>query len=117
MNKQKILFEELPKEPTIYELQQYFKKIFQIRGFEDENIIDKVILLMEEVGELAKAIRKEKKVLSVDYNRLNEYESISSELADVFIVLLSMCNAENINLTDAILKKEKLNINREWKKI
>ena len=114
--KQKELFSALTQETGIKELQEYFTKIFQLRGFEKEQTTDKIIMLIEEVGELAKAIRKENSKLAIDYNRISEYESIEGEIADVFIVLISICINESINLVDAVLKKEKINIRREWSK-
>ena len=40
------------------EIQSYIKEVMQIRGFNKEKSSDKILLLVEEVGELAKAIRK-----------------------------------------------------------
>ena len=59
--------------------------------------------------------RKSEKRIAIDYERIKEYESVESELADVFIVLLSVCINENVNLMEAVLKKEEVNINRLWK--
>ena len=42
------------------------------------------------------------------------YSSIESEIADVFIVLLSICDILNINLFKAFLDKEEENIKRVW---
>lgn len=114
--KQKELFNALTQETGIKELQDYFEKIFELRGFKKEQSTDKIVMLMEEVGELAKAIRKEKSKLAIDYNRISEYESVEGEVADVFIVLLSICINEHINLMEAVLKKEETNINRKWSK-
>ncbi|MFU2363776.1 MAG: hypothetical protein ACM67R_08160, partial [Clostridiales bacterium] len=52
---------------------------------------------------------------SVDYERIENYTDIEEEVADVFIVLVSICNRLNINLYDAIIKKEEKNIKRQWK--
>jgi NTP pyrophosphatase (non-canonical NTP hydrolase) len=75
---------------------------------------DKMILLMEEVGELAKALRKEDYSLTIDRTRIDNYETIESEIADVGIVLVSLCNVLNINFFEAIIAKEEKNIDREW---
>lgn len=71
---------------------------------------------MEEVGELAKAIRKEKTDMRVDKSKIKNYESVESEVADVFIVLNSICNTLNINLFEAFYEKEKINGKRVWSK-
>ena len=48
-------------------------------------------------------------------HRIENYTDIEEEVADVFIVLVSICNRLNINLYDAIIKKEEKNIKRQWK--
>lgn len=74
-----------------------------------------MLLLLEETGELAKAIRKTIPEASIDYGKIENYTDIEEEIADVFIVLVSICNRLNINLYDAIKKKEEKNIKRQWK--
>lgn len=59
--KELLLFKELSEKTTITEIQEYFKVIFELRGFGQDTIEKKVMLLVEEIGELVKAIRKEKK--------------------------------------------------------
>ena len=44
------------------------------------------------------------------------YDSVESEIADVFIILNNICNCLNINLYECVMKKEKININRVWSK-
>ena len=87
-------------------------KQYGVRYFSE---LTNMAILTEEVGELAKALRKSEKRIAIDYERIKEYESVESELADVFIVLLSVCINENVNLMEAVLKKEEVNINRLWK--
>ena len=74
------------------------------------------MLLTEEVGELAKAIRKDKTSMSVDKSKINNYDPIESEVADVFIVLCNICNKLDIDLFSAVKEKERENIERVWKK-
>ena len=75
-----------------------------------------MLLLLEEAGELAKAIRKDYTDMAVDNTKLNHYSNIESEIADVFIVLTCICNKLNINLFDAVYNKEKENVKRNWNK-
>ena len=96
-------------------IQNYIKEVIKIRGFSEQKVQDKMLLLLEETGELAKAIRKTIPEASVDYERIENYTDIEEEVADVFIVLVSICNRLNINLYDAIIKKEEKNIKRQWK--
>lgn len=73
-----------------------------------------MLLLTEEVGELAKAIRKEKNLMSIDNIKINNYDTVESEIADVFIVLCNICNKLDIDLFRALKNKEKENITRRW---
>ena len=115
MIKQSELYELLNEKNTLNEIQNYIKEVIKIRGFSEQKVLDKMLLLLEETGELAKAIRKTIPEASVDYERIENYTDIEEEVADVFIVLVSICNRLNINLYDAIIKKEEKNIKRQWK--
>ena len=113
-NIQQDLLKKLSKENSINEIQSYIKKIMEIRGFNKEKSSDKILLLVEEVGELAKAIRKNESKLGIDKTKEYNYSSVESEVADVFIVLLSICDILNIDLFKAFLEKEEENIKRTW---
>lgn len=115
MKKQSELYELLNEKNTLNEIQNYIKEVIKIRGFSEQKVQDKMLLLLEETGELAKAIRKTIPEASVDYERIENYTDIEEEVADVFIVLVSIYNRLNINLYDAIIKKEEKNIKRQWK--
>ena len=111
---QQELLKKLANESSINEIQSYIKEVMQIRGFNKEKSSDKILLLVEEVGELAKAIRKKESNLGIDKTKEYNYSSIESEIADVFIVLLSICDILNIDLFKAFLDKEEENIKRIW---
>ncbi|OFO28510.1 nucleotide pyrophosphohydrolase [Fusobacterium sp. HMSC064B11] len=111
---QQELLKKLSNESSINEIQSYIKEVMQIRGFNKEKPSDKILLLVEEVGELAKAIRKNESNLGIDKTKEYNYSSIESEIADVFIVLLSICDILNIDLFKAFLDKEEENIKRIW---
>ena len=115
MKKQSELYELLNEKNTLNEIQNYIKEVIKIRGFSEQKVQDKMLLLLEETGELAKAIRKTIPEASVDYEKIENYTDIEEEVADVFIVLVSIWNRLNINLYDAIIKKEEKNIKRQWK--
>ena len=109
------LCNNLNDQNTFREVQEYIKKVNGIRGFSNQQIEHTMLLLMEEVGELAKAIRKEKTTMLIDNNRISNYDTIESEAADIFIVLCTLCNNMNIDLFSSIKDKEKNNIERNWK--
>ncbi|CKG64371.1 MazG nucleotide pyrophosphohydrolase domain [Fusobacterium polymorphum] len=111
---QQELLKKLTDKSSINEIQSYIKEVMQIRGFNKEKSSDKILLLVEEVGELAKAIRKNENNLGIDKTKEYNYSSIESEIADVFIVLLSICDILNIDLLKAFLNKEEENSKRIW---
>ena len=116
INTQEGLLANISKTSTLNELQDYIRSVIRIRGFENEEIEKKMLLLLEETGELAKAIRKDYTDMGIDDKKLNHYTNIENEVADVFIVLICICNKLNINLFDAVYKKEAENVPRNWDK-
>ena len=88
--------------------------MIEIRGFSNQEIEKTMLLLLKEVGELAKSIRKSATDMSIDSNKANHYDTIESEVADVFIVLCSVCNKLEIDLYQALKDKEEENIKRIW---
>lgn len=115
-NEQLELWENLNNDNTIIQVQEYIGKVIELRGFSKQNIEKTMLLLTEEVGELAKAIRKEQTSMSIDKSKISNYDTIESEVADVFIVLCSICNKLNIDLFSSLKEKEKENITRKWNK-
>lgn len=109
------LWKNLKEENTVKEVQEYIKQVIEIRGFSNESVEQTMLLLTEEIGELAKAIRKDKTTMAIDNNKIKNYDTIESEVADVFIVLCTICNKLNISLFSALKDKEKENIERKWK--
>ena len=99
----------LMKNSSLDEIQNYFSDIFKKRGFNDDSIESKMLLLTEEIGELAKALRKDNSDLGVDVRKIENYHMVKEEVADVFFVLLSICLKCGINLSDAVIEKEMLN--------
>ena len=110
------LWENLSGSNTLHEVQEYIRKVIEIRGFSNQSIEQAMLLLTEEIGELAKAIRKEKTSMSIDNNKIKNYDTIESEVADVFIVLCTICNKLDIDLFSSLKDKERENIKRKWKK-
>lgn len=98
-------------EANLQHLQQYVRELEVERGFEHQTIIQKCLLLGEEVGELFKAIRKTEK-LSVDQN--SQTHDVANELADILIYICAIANRTGIDLESAFRKKEEINKNRQW---
>lgn len=96
---------------NLQHLQQYVRELEVERGFEHQTIIQKCLLLGEEIGELFKAIRKTEK-LSVDQN--SQTHDVANELADILIYICAIANRTGIDLESAFRKKEEINKNRQW---
>ena len=105
----------LRSSPTIKDLQKYVSAIIKARGFSEEGLVDVALLFVEEVGELAKAIRFDQglKLSSTD---IGQVKSIDSELADCLIYLFNLANLVNVDLEKAIREKEAVNSKRKWQK-
>ena len=103
---------ELNNKPTLVDFQKYVTELEVERGFSDQSIIDKCLLMGEEVGELFKAVRKSEG-LSIDAN--STFTEIGDELTDVFIYLCAIANRKNIDLESAFRAKEEKNKQRIWK--
>ena len=116
LNSQLDLWNKLNEGNTLQEVQQYIKDVIEIRGFSNQEIEKTMLLLLEEVGELAKSIRKNATDMGIDKNKANHYDTVESEAADVFIVLCSVCNKLDIDLYKALKEKEQENIKRIWNK-
>lgn len=102
----------LKQNPKLKDFQDYVQKMEKERGFDGEQILQKCLLLGEEVGELFKAIRKKDKI-KIDHN--SKFGSIDEELADVFIYICAIANRFNIDIEKAFRGKEKINQKRIWK--
>jgi NTP pyrophosphatase (non-canonical NTP hydrolase) len=108
------LLNALTRESSLTQIQEYVDKVVEKRGFKGQPVQEAVLLLLEEVGELAKAIRIAATKMSVDPDKIKEYGTVESEAADVFFVLTAICNEMGINLFDALKEKEKKNCERVW---
>lgn len=116
MNDQKKLFSQLNTRTTLPELQNYIKSVIELRGFSNKSVQDEMLLILEETGELAKAIRKKLPGGTIDKDKISHYTEVEEEVADVFIVLAELCNILNIDLYSAVLNKERENTERKWSK-
>jgi len=99
--------------PNLSHFQNYVKEMEVERGFEEQTVLQKCLMLGEEVGELFKAIRK-KENMKIDVN--SNTASIDEELADIFIYLCAIANRYDIDLEEAFRNKETINKKRVWKK-
>jgi NTP pyrophosphatase (non-canonical NTP hydrolase) len=102
----------LKEYPTLRDLQNYIDKVCKERGWTKDNYAEKFLLLTEEVGELAKAIRKTAG-LYTEKARPKNIE-LEEEFADVLSYLLDLANYFQIDLEKAFREKERVNQTRTW---
>lgn len=101
----------MPKDLTLKDYQEKIRQLVIKRGFGDETIPEVFTLLVEEVGELAKAVRKQNGQ-KIDPTR--RQHDVEEEAADVFWLLIDLCNRLDIDLAKAFEEKEKKNAERVW---
>jgi len=102
----------LKEHPTLQDFQQYVSDLVKERGFQDESISEIFMLLIEEIGEMAKATRK---YVGLKTDNNSYKPDLELEIADVFIYFLDICNHFGIDLEQAFRKKEEINKKRVWK--
>lgn len=102
----------LPNNPSLADVQAYVEKMCRQRGFNQDDVPKKFMMLMEEVGEMAKAARKDVGMHMADDAAKQD---VAAEAADVLIVFVGLCNALGINLEQAFRDKEEHNKQRVWK--
>lgn len=96
---------------TLAEWQSFIRQRTIDRGFAHESVQDEFMLLVEEVGELAKAMRPHNGVtVATDSEKLD----LAHEAADVFWLLACVCNSLDIDLASAVRSKEAKNNQRTW---
>src|SRR5579872_3099961 len=102
----------LKNDPTLKELQDYLALVCQERGWTKDSPSEKFVLFIEEVGELAKAMRK-MAGLYAEQAKPNAL-SLKEEFADVLSYLLDLANCFQIDLEQAFRAKEQINQSRTW---
>ena len=104
---------ELKQTPSLADFQHYVAQLEVERGFANQPVLEKCLLLGEETGELFKAVRKAQGI-AIDPN--SKVGEVGDELADIFIYLCSIANRYEIDLEQAFLAKEEKNKLRCWQK-
>lgn len=103
----------LSKKSTVEELQKYIKNMIEVRGFKT-SLLERMCLLTEEIGELAKEVRKTDNNLMVDISK-NYNSNLENEITDVFICLMGMCDLLDMDIVQGLKNKEEINFKRKWK--
>ena len=104
---------EIPASPSLAQLQAYQAAICKERGWDSTSDLETFLLFTEEIGELAKAIRKRKK-LFIEAGKSHKKDGMEGEMADVLSYLLELANRFEVDLEQAYRDKEAENAGREW---
>lgn len=92
------------KKGTIKHLQEYVGEKIKERDFEDETLRERLILLMEEVGELARASRQVS-AMNVDA-KSGRKNTVGEEITDVLNMLFAVGIELGIDIEKEFYKKE-----------
>jgi NTP pyrophosphatase (non-canonical NTP hydrolase) len=98
-----------PPAPALKAFQEYYRRTAIQRGYAKERPKDCLLLMVEEVGELARALRKREKLTRHGpFGDSNE----GHELADVFLYVIHMANALGLDLASVVKEKEFINLEK-----
>lgn len=100
---------------NLRDIQKHLQSVCDEKGWSNNSIEQVFLLLNEEIGELAKAIRKKtnfKGEQSEDQAAIGQ--NLKEELADVLNYVLEIANRFDVDLTEAYQEKFKINETREW---
>jgi NTP pyrophosphatase (non-canonical NTP hydrolase) len=95
-------------------LQRYYARTAERRGWSDESPRDTLLLLTEELGELARAVRKES---GLKRDSVFPEGEVGAELADVQLYLVHLATALGVDLAAAVTAKELVNAERFAKRV
>ena len=105
---------DLPEHPTLPQLQRYLDAVCKERGWTKDSYAEKFLLFTEEIGELAKAIRKTQGLYQERARQKQKPLELEEEFADVLSYLLDLANYFQVDLERAFREKEQVNSVRIW---
>jgi NTP pyrophosphatase (non-canonical NTP hydrolase) len=104
----------LKPNPTLNDIQAYVQQMAEERGFANQSPLQTYLLLTEEIGELAKCVRKSHASMAIDTQKQYELDA-AGEIADIIIVLTCIANQLDVNMEQAFRDKEDKNKQRIWR--
>jgi NTP pyrophosphatase (non-canonical NTP hydrolase) len=96
---------------TIQEAQEKVDQWIKKYGVRYFNELTNMVLLTEEVGELARIIAR--KYGEQSFKDSDKEKSLEEEMADILFVLICIANQTGVNLTDALYKNLDKKTNRD----
>ena len=107
--------QKLTENMTLREYQKYIKDLEAINGWDKDTYATKFVLFMEEVGELAKAMRKQEGLYTEKAkNDKNTRLNLEEEFADVLNYFMDLANKYEVDVITACIRKDKENEKRTW---
>ena len=102
----------LKQNPTISDIQGFVLERCQQRGWTDRTDVERVMMLAEEVGEVAKEVRKH--TGKFGYDKPPNPGALASELVDVLNWVVDIANNNDIDLEKAFRAKWDHTDRRTW---
>jgi len=87
---------------TLQEAQEQVDVWIKTYGVRYFNELTNMVLLTEEVGELARIIAR--KYGEQSFKESDKEKNLEEEMADILFVLICLANQTGVNLTDALIK-------------
>lgn len=98
---------------SLIELQKHLDRTCKEKGWDKNSVTEVFLLFAEEIGELAKAIRKEAGFKGE--KKPDNHNNLREEFADVLNYLMELANCFDVNLVEVYFEKYKINSMRQWK--
>ncbi len=107
---------DLPERPTMADFQRYVHDMEAHHGWLDVDLVHNVFLMVEEVGELAKGIRKYNAFFDEGgpSDKQAAHTNVGEEIIDVLNYLLAIANRMDIDVEAAFRAKNAKNMARTW---
>lgn len=96
---------------TIQEAQEKVDSWINTYGVRYFNELTNMVLLSEEVGELARIIAR--KYGEQSFKESDKDKNLDEEMADILFVLICLANQTGVNLTEALIKNLDKKTNRD----
>lgn len=90
-------------------LQRYYQGVSEERGWSAEKPQDTILMLIEELGELAREIRVS---AGLARHHAHARHEVEDELADVQLYLVHLADGLGVDLANAVIRKERRNARR-----
>jgi NTP pyrophosphatase (non-canonical NTP hydrolase) len=102
----------IPTDTNLAAYQTFIKEVCDERGWDKRTALEKMLFLTEELGEVAKEVRKQ--AGTYGYASPPTTDDLAGELIDVLNYLLDLANMYDIDLDSAFQKNWAKNITRVW---